>query len=71
MEELLALIREKDKRWFAAKGRHKKCSMKAFKHLYDAHDHWTQAFDKKKEKPIKTPAKKAAAATSAPHEPKP
>ena len=49
MEELIALIREKDKRWEAAKGRHKKCGMKLYKHIYDAHDHWMKIFDKKKE----------------------
>ena len=71
MEELLALIREKDKRWFAAKGRHKKCNMKAYKHIYDAQDRWIDAFDKKREKSEKSSAKKTAIITSAPHEPRP
>jgi hypothetical protein len=71
MEELLTLVREKDKRWFSAKGRHKKSTMKAYKHIYDAQDRMIEAFDKKREKAEKSSGKKSVTANSAPHEPKP
>ena len=71
MEEVIALIKEKDRRWTAAKGRHKKSSMKAYKYIYDQHNNLTNAYDKNKVTSNKASAKKSSVASSAPHEPKP
>jgi hypothetical protein len=71
MEEIIHLIKERDPRWKDIKSKHKKCSMKLYKAVYDMHDHWTEVFDKKKTKPVKTSAKKASIISSAPHELKP
>ena len=52
------MLKLKDERWCFIKASQKKCSMKLWKSIYDMLEHRIAVFDKKREKPIKTSAKK-------------
>ena len=56
MEDIIENLSRQDDRWKSCKARHKKSTCKLYKSLYDSVDHYTETFDKNRNK-VKTPTK--------------